>query len=86
MVHAGASEGCPAVCLGRACSCTTPCTAGVEHQRQLVPPDGEPPATALKGTICWMVSLVTGVKARECRRKGSRGQILLEFSSGEGRG
>lgn len=86
MVHAGASEGCLAVCFGRTCSCITPCTVGMEHQRQHVPPDGEPPATALKGTICWMVSLVLGVKAREWRRKGSRSQILLEFNSGEGRG
>lgn len=38
---------------------------------QQVSPDGEPPpATALKGTIWLMVSLVMAVEARGWRRKG----------------
>lgn len=46
-------------------SSTGPCSAGWELQWQQVPPDGEPPATALEGTIWLMVSLVMAVRAGE---------------------
>lgn len=44
--------------------------ADSEHQWQQGPPDGEPPVAPPKGTICLMVSLVMGVRARVMEEKG----------------
>lgn len=58
-VHFGRVGSCITPCL------TGPCSADRELRWQQVPPDGEPPAAALEGTIWLMVSLVMAVRAGE---------------------
>lgn len=63
-----------------------PVLSGSLRRGQQVLPDGEPPATALQGTIWLMVSLVMGVRVGSAGERVHRGRTPLEFSSREGRG